>query len=252
MSAAWIVLIATSALFAAREANAVECYSGDQCVGSGWYIWGDYHYAVFCSQKQVTWYEAERECIKYGAHLASSHSYQENAVLRGLAALASGQEYRSVRTPPTWIGLYKDSWGNWKWSDNTELVLQMWNDWNGLEFRQGCVFMNTISNWDNQECANSWSVKYYACKKPKSIETSEPPPPESPSSPPERHSSSEEHDWSPPGCDWSPPECDWSPPERSLTTTKKPVEVEKLSTTKKPVEVEKLSTTKKPVEMEKL
>ena len=96
-------------------------------------------YKVFNSAK--TWEEAKRICQKQVADLASVTDSETNEFLTSLTSTNS------------WIGAYKDSSGNWRWSDGSRWKYTSWgkwqpNNWSGYQDR-ATINYGEVGKWDD-------------------------------------------------------------------------------------------------------
>ena len=96
-------------------------------------------YKVFNSAK--TWEEAKRICQEQVADLASVTDSETNKFLT------------SLTQSNTWIGAYKDSSGNWKWSDGSRWKYTSWgkwqpNNWSGYQDR-ATINYGEVGKWDD-------------------------------------------------------------------------------------------------------
>uniref|UniRef100_A0A914PG95 C-type lectin domain-containing protein n=1 Tax=Panagrolaimus davidi TaxID=227884 RepID=A0A914PG95_9BILA len=83
--------------------------------------WTYFNYTNSCYKvivKNLTWSDAEMECVKEGSHLISIHSWREIVYATNLAAPYSTNEY--AWTAQTWIGMStQDNNAHFKWTDGT-------------------------------------------------------------------------------------------------------------------------------------
>ena len=127
-----------------------------------WFSFGTdcYHYVA----SQLSWAEAELNCLSLDANLVSIHSSNEMSFI---ATLIKSFD-------PTignhWIGfsdVHKE--GSWMWSDGSPRDFAFWESFqpdnaNGGENCAHIRFLNGISgNWNDRECTNVCSSVCKAC-----------------------------------------------------------------------------------------
>ncbi len=132
-----------------------------------WTAYGGYCYRVYGSLQ--TWHQAEGSCQRSyrgkTPHLASIHSYGENAFVKTLFETTSGHNNGRY-----WIGLNDLHWTmHFRWSDGTSFDYEDWlpnepnNDWFGME---DCgeiykALFTTRVGWNDALCSHK---KRYVCK----------------------------------------------------------------------------------------
>uniref|UniRef100_A0A3B4DBM1 C-type lectin domain-containing protein n=1 Tax=Pygocentrus nattereri TaxID=42514 RepID=A0A3B4DBM1_PYGNA len=86
---------------------------------SEWSAHGSRCFKVFKSPLQ--WIDAEIECLKHGANLASVHNNEENAFLKNLIKQATGSAIKP------WLGGHDSvAEGKWLWTDGSKMIFQDW------------------------------------------------------------------------------------------------------------------------------
>ncbi|XP_067402906.1 C-type lectin BpLec-like isoform X2 [Emydura macquarii macquarii] len=117
-------------------------------------------YGYFSQEK--TWMEAEAECQRngHGAHLASTHSSEENNIL------AHYIKRHHKKSRPVWIGLWDpDQNLTWRWADES----QNFDGWdNGQpdspKVKEYCVVLSHeagFQKWHDYPCEDKYS---FLCK----------------------------------------------------------------------------------------
>ena len=110
---------------------------------------------------EKTWKDAENDCVKSGAHLASIHSVEENDFINKLHDLTGVS---------TWIGGIRDG-RSFKWSDGSVFCYQNWRregpNWqepNNLREKEDCMelYSSRITLW---KC--DFTALAFICKKRK-------------------------------------------------------------------------------------
>ena len=125
---------------------------------NGWSIFGNACYKV--SNETTDWYDAERTCNEYGAHLTSIHSKEEADFILSLQHTSSAN---------IWIGGHRS--GNvFKWIDGTTIDYTNWwtNEPNNDGGNENCI--NIISRpgqhdhitWNDLACRFQ---RKFLCKK---------------------------------------------------------------------------------------
>ena len=107
----------------------------------------------------TSWRKAEARCVAHGAHLASVHSEEENALVGAVVGCCRGNY---------WIGLHRPK-GEWEWVDETPVDFFAWakgepNNWKSLN-------ENFVSVWPphqkwNDDTNKGVGVRFYVCKWP--------------------------------------------------------------------------------------
>ena len=108
-----------------------------------------------------TWKDAESDCVKSGARLASIHSAQENEFVNKL------HDPKEVLN--SWIGVIRDG-SSFKWNDGSAFSYQNWNtgEPNNSGGKENCVELYAApgqkyhDKWNDVPCDTTAS---YVCKK---------------------------------------------------------------------------------------
>ncbi|XP_072020262.1 macrophage mannose receptor 1-like [Amphiura filiformis] len=125
-----------------------------------WIPYGSSCYQM--NQDVKSWPEAEYQCERFGATVASVHSRQENEFIRKLV----DGDWNDI-----WLGLHRDDDGGFMWHDGTPVDYANWAlgeptlDNNGQS--EQCVELWSNGYWNDIECLYD---QYYVCKKPKITE----------------------------------------------------------------------------------
>ena len=130
----------------------------------GWQAFGNSCYKMTVETK--TWNEAEKDCEKSGAHLASIHSAEEQAFVTKL--------HDPTRKHYIWLGGMRDG-GSFKWKDGSAFNYQNWdrgqpNDWRGNE---DCMELYSApgqshhDKWNDVPCDQTNHADGFICKKRK-------------------------------------------------------------------------------------
>ncbi|KAH0621413.1 hypothetical protein JD844_022701 [Phrynosoma platyrhinos] len=95
-------------------------------------------------QKQLSWYDAWKECKRKGSELASIHSVSEQVFLE---AIVKSDGF------PLWIGLssHNGSDSDFEWSDGSVFDYKPWEVENTLP-PGNCFFLDTKGMWNHVEC----------------------------------------------------------------------------------------------------
>uniref|UniRef100_A0A3Q1JZW3 C-type lectin domain-containing protein n=1 Tax=Anabas testudineus TaxID=64144 RepID=A0A3Q1JZW3_ANATE len=101
---------------------------------------------------EMTWADAEKNCLYHGGNLASVHSFEEHHVIQSMI-LKLTHAY-----PLTWIGgSDAQQEGTWFWSDGTAFRLQYWapGQPNNLGSGQHCLLMNfgDLKKFEDHHCS---------------------------------------------------------------------------------------------------
>uniref|UniRef100_A0A3Q1IKI0 C-type lectin domain-containing protein n=1 Tax=Anabas testudineus TaxID=64144 RepID=A0A3Q1IKI0_ANATE len=100
---------------------------------------------------QMTWADAEKNCLYHGGNLASVHSFDEHHVIQSMI-LKLTHSY-----PLTWIGgSDAQQEGTWFWSDGTAFRLQYWAPGQPDNMASAhCLLMNfgDLKKFDDQPCS---------------------------------------------------------------------------------------------------
>nr|XP_039269898.1 uncharacterized protein LOC120344668 isoform X2 [Styela clava] len=125
-----------------------------------WVSFGDYCYFVrpgYTNTDQRSWGDADLDCKKRSGYLVSIHSDIENKAIK---TWAGGRN--------VWLGLKRNAWGGWEWTDDTPLSYVYWKDGepnNVGETGEQCTEMYSTGYWNDAICSN---LRGYVCKKHKS------------------------------------------------------------------------------------
>ncbi|XP_053116643.1 lymphocyte antigen 75 isoform X2 [Hemicordylus capensis] len=93
--------------------------------------------------KNLTWYEAQQECLKNNMHLVSITEQYQQAFL---AAQAAHHNYQM------WIGLFSKDGGNYyHWSDRKHVRFSRWSEEDD-DLVDDCVYLDTDGFWKTSEC----------------------------------------------------------------------------------------------------
>ncbi|KAL7886208.1 hypothetical protein AOLI_G00065030 [Acnodon oligacanthus] len=100
---------------------------------------------------ELTWTEAENECVKYNGNLASVHSLQENAFLQNFIKLVTGTFTR------VWLGATDNAKeGTWLWSDGSKMNYQNWGPTQPSNYlgKENCLEINygDTLQWNDDAC----------------------------------------------------------------------------------------------------
>ncbi|XP_076033567.1 macrophage mannose receptor 1-like isoform X2 [Oratosquilla oratoria] len=128
---------------------------------SQWEYFGDYcYYFNYHSNNMVTktFEDAQKECVKLDANLASIHSLEEDDFVYSL--LQGYYSYTGI-----WIGLRNEMGQGYSWMDKTPVTYTIWDTEFSNNHKPCTYFSSSTKNnrWDKDVCTNQ---KYYFCKKP--------------------------------------------------------------------------------------
>ena len=113
-----------------------------------------------------SWNEAENECVKSGAHLASIHSDEEMVFI--------GKLHAPNEVYSTWLGGYRDG-KSFNWTDGTSMNYENWNSGepNNSGGKENCIEWYSIpaeskhNKWNDIPCDVQNRVGGYLCKRDK-------------------------------------------------------------------------------------
>ncbi|XP_071940974.1 macrophage mannose receptor 1-like [Antedon mediterranea] len=123
-----------------------------------WEAFGSYCYFFEIQRlSTISWPEAQFNCAKIGAHLASIHTKADNDFI---SAKANSAEL------DIWTGLYRTDSGGFAWSDNSPVDYTNWNEGEPSLIHNGehenCVeVLRPLGKWNDIECMNSQG---YVCR----------------------------------------------------------------------------------------
>ena len=114
----------------------------------GWTSFGGSCYLF--STESKNWNNAEFDCVKHGAHLASIHSDEESAFLK--------RNYRSF------FGLLQRTNGNFEWTDGSSFKYTNWRagEPNNKDGSESCGELYDNGDWNDLDCNDKLK---YVCKK---------------------------------------------------------------------------------------
>ncbi|KAI5101821.1 lymphocyte antigen 75, partial [Silurus meridionalis] len=142
-------------------------YKETECE-SGWFPWRGSCYNLYGTQmaERKMYADAQQECLKHGAQLASIHSLGDMHMLN---------MHFTGKTLNPWIGLKADSNTEvFKWEDGTNASFTYWarNQPPMLKPNTtGCVVLSDlIQTWSVDSCG---TTKSFLCKKPGTVKESE-------------------------------------------------------------------------------
>ncbi|XP_036424673.1 galactose-specific lectin nattectin-like [Colossoma macropomum] len=123
-------------------------FSHKLCPGE-WSAHGSRCFKFFKSPLQ--WIDAEFECLKHGANLASVHNNKENVFLKNLIKEATGSPTKY------WLGGHDCvAEGKWVWSDGSKMSFQDWDKGQPDNYKNGedCLEMNYGGSfkWNDALC----------------------------------------------------------------------------------------------------
>ncbi|XP_014831714.1 PREDICTED: galactose-specific lectin nattectin-like isoform X3 [Poecilia mexicana] len=98
----------------------------------------------------MTWANAEKNCLSKGANLASVHNaYEYHQVQNLIAAAGHGSK-------KAWIGGTDEEEGTWLWSDGSPMIYTNWCPWQPDNWKnsQHCLQINYSDEkcWDDSWC----------------------------------------------------------------------------------------------------
>lgn len=114
-----------------------------------------------------TWNDAESDCVKSGAHLASIHSVEENDFINKL--------HDPTGVHNTCIGGIRDG-SSFKWNDGSAYNYQNWNSGepNNSGGKENCTELYSTpgqpsrhGKWNDYPCDITTRTDRYVCKKRK-------------------------------------------------------------------------------------
>ena len=127
---------------------------------NGWYQFGGHCYYI--GNERKPWPEAEEDCLRMEAHLASVHSREENEYIQYLREINYG--YSSGEK--IWLGGRRNAEsGVWSWSDGSLWDYDVW--WNDKPGDSNCVsYRGDYMGWFTSECEETqYSHPSLLCKK---------------------------------------------------------------------------------------
>ena len=116
-----------------------------------------------------TWYEAEKDCVKRGAHLASIHSAKEMTFVSNTLHDQSGIHI-------IWIGGLRDlDKRSFKWIDGSAFNYQNWGMFSpdNVDGKEYCMKFYSDpgqhyhEKWNDLHCNYIYFIDGYVCKKDK-------------------------------------------------------------------------------------
>ncbi|KAK7508695.1 hypothetical protein BaRGS_00000261 [Batillaria attramentaria] len=115
---------------------------------SGWYVYNKVCHRRFVDEVK-TFSEAKAVCASHGATLATAKSMEDVEFLFDLGD--KDGDY-------IWLGLSKNSGGQWMWEDGTALS---WSNWkSGNPSSGGCALMDSNKEWKSVSCSYDY---IYVC-----------------------------------------------------------------------------------------
>ncbi|XP_036424671.1 galactose-specific lectin nattectin-like [Colossoma macropomum] len=117
-----------------------------------WSAHGSRYFKYFKSP--LPWIDAEFECLKHGANLASVHNNEENVFLKNFIKEATGSLTR------TWLGGHDAvAEGKWLWSDGSKMSFQDWDKGqpDNYNSKEHCLEINYggFQQWNDLPCTDS-------------------------------------------------------------------------------------------------
>ncbi|KAL6479840.1 hypothetical protein MHYP_G00108730 [Metynnis hypsauchen] len=102
-------------------------------------------------KSSLQWIDAEFECLKHGANLASVHNKEENGFLQNLIKQSTGS------TTATWLGGHDGVVeGKWLWTDGSKMNFQDWAEGQPDNYMksENCLEMNfqVFQKWNDRPC----------------------------------------------------------------------------------------------------
>ncbi|XP_076033572.1 macrophage mannose receptor 1-like isoform X5 [Oratosquilla oratoria] len=138
-----------------------------KCPDTRWMdLGGGFCYLIV--RKQMSWSDANWQCLEEYSNLVSIHSVHERDLL-----------LKSIKdiTDPIWIGLTQRG-EDFGWTDGTAMGFVDWETGEPNNKWEKCVEMYTTKgSWNDVTCG---SIRSFVCKTPKIVPTTPPPPPTSP------------------------------------------------------------------------
>ncbi|XP_026880090.2 macrophage mannose receptor 1-like [Electrophorus electricus] len=122
---------------------------GDGTCLPGWWPYGSHCYMVYNGKEGFSWHEARYRCqLIRGGDLASVHSRAEAEFIRNI----NYTKYHNV-----WLGLTRDGFYGWGWTDMTALSFTNWAPGEPNEAihdmgREDCVEMYVDGAWNDNNC----------------------------------------------------------------------------------------------------
>ncbi|KAL7850812.1 hypothetical protein AOLI_G00211680 [Acnodon oligacanthus] len=127
---------------------------------SGWKLHGSREFKFF--GLKTTWDEAEKNCVRHNAHLASVHDEGEDGFIKRLI------HTQSNNNQPTWLGGYNSRTAHerWYWTDGSEFDFADWfpGEPNGSGH---CLQTNYYGAWDDLVC--SYQRAFVCARKAKMV-----------------------------------------------------------------------------------